>query len=93
MKKLLGIAVIACACVLLFAELSEARRGYSYGGSYRSSSYVRGYTRRDGTYVAPHRRSARDGIRSNNWTYPGNINPYTGRVGMPRYYYRSRFGR
>ena len=49
MRKLLGIAVIACACVLLFAELSEARRGYSYG--YRSSSYVRGYTRRDGTYV------------------------------------------
>ena len=91
MKKLLGIAVIACACVLLFAELSEARRGYSYG--YRSSSYVRGYTRRDGTYVAPHHRSGRDGIRSNNWTYPGNVNPYTGRVGMPRYYYRSRFGR
>ena len=73
MRKLLGIAVIACACVLLFAELSEARRGYSYG--YRSSSYVRGYTRRDGTYVAPHHRSARDGIRSNNGLTRGTSIP------------------
>ncbi len=42
---------------------------------------VRGYTRRDGTYVAPHYRSAPDGNFYNNWSTLGNVNPYTGRVG------------
>ncbi len=43
--------------------------------------YVRGYVRRDGSYVAPHYRSAPDGNPYNNWsTYP-NVNPYTGQQG------------
>jgi hypothetical protein len=44
-------------------------------------SYVRGYYRRDGTYVAPHYRSTPDGNRFNNWSTEGNVNPYTGRPG------------
>ncbi|MFA5130390.1 MAG: SH3 domain-containing protein [Patescibacteria group bacterium] len=39
---------------------------------------VKGYTKKNGTYVAPHYRSDPDGIKSNNWSYPGNTNPYTG---------------
>lgn len=49
---------------------------------------VRGYFRRDGTYVAPHWRSAPDSSYNNNWsTYP-NVNPYTGQQGTnpPRVY-------
>lgn len=42
---------------------------------------VRGYTRRDGTYVAPHYRSEPDGIFSNNWSTYGNVNPFTGAYG------------
>ena len=42
---------------------------------------VRGYTRKDGTYVKPHYRSDPDGIFSNNWSTKGNINPYTGKRG------------
>ena len=43
--------------------------------------FVNGYTRRDGTYVAPHFRSAPDSSVDNNWsTYP-NVNPYTGQQG------------
>lgn len=43
--------------------------------------YVNGYTRKDGTYVPPHFRSAPDGNPNNNWsTYP-NVNPYTGQQG------------
>lgn len=46
--------------------------------------WVNGYTRRDGTYVRSHFRSAPDGDPANNWsTYP-NVNPYTGRVGTKR---------
>lgn len=41
---------------------------------------VKGYYRKDGTYVAPHYRSDPDGIKSNNWSYPGNTNPYTGKT-------------
>jgi hypothetical protein len=43
--------------------------------------YVQGYTTKDGTYVAPHYRSAPDGNPYNNWSTRGNVNPYTGQVG------------
>jgi len=49
---------------------------------------VKGYFRKDGTYVAPHFRSDPDGITSNNWSYPGNTNPMTGKTatGSPTTY-------
>lgn len=45
-----------------------------------ASVYVNGYFRKDGTYVQPHYRSNPDGNPYNNWSYPGNVNPYTGKV-------------
>jgi hypothetical protein len=42
---------------------------------------VKGYFRRDGTYVQPHRRSAPDGNRLNNYSTKGHVNPYTGQPG------------
>lgn len=57
---------------------------------------VRGYYRKDGTYVQPHQRSNPDGKPYNNYNFPGNYNPNTGRItpGDPnRYldrYYRDR---
>jgi len=42
---------------------------------------VKGYVKKDGTYVAPHYRSAPDGNRFNNYSARGNINPYTGKAG------------
>ena len=42
---------------------------------------VRGYIRRDGTYVAPHYRSAPDRSFYNNWSTKGNTNPDTGKRG------------
>ena len=36
---------------------------------------VRGYTRKDGTYVRPHYRSRPDGNFYNNWSTYGNVNP------------------
>lgn len=41
---------------------------------------VNGYYRKDGTYVQPHYRSNPDGNPYNNWSYPKNVNPYTGKV-------------
>ncbi len=42
---------------------------------------VRGYTRKDGTYVAPHMRTNPNSTRTDNWSTRGNVNPYTGREG------------
>ena len=49
---------------------------------------VKGYYRKDGAYVRPHVRSNPDGNPYNNWSYPGNVNPYTGKVatGNPETY-------
>lgn len=40
--------------------------------------WVNGYYRSSGTYVQGHYRSSPDGNPYNNWSYPGNTNPYTG---------------
>lgn len=45
------------------------------------AAQVRGYTRSDGTYVAPHYRSVPDGNKFNNYSTQGNVNPYTGQQG------------
>ncbi len=42
---------------------------------------VKGYYKKNGTYVKPHYRSAPDSSINNNWTTRGNVNPYTGADG------------
>lgn len=42
---------------------------------------VRGYTRANGTYVAPYTRTAPNGTDADNFSTQGNVNPYTGRAG------------
>lgn len=44
-------------------------------------TYVRGYTRKDGTYVAPHYRSSPNRSYNDNWSVSPNVNPYTGQQG------------
>jgi hypothetical protein len=40
---------------------------------------VKGYYRKNGTYVKPHYRSSPDSNPYNNYSFPGNTNPYTGK--------------
>lgn len=56
---------------------------------------VRGYYRSNGTYVQPNYRSNPDGNPYNNWSYPGNVNPYTGKVanGDPDTYLRNYYNK
>jgi len=42
--------------------------------------HVSGYTRSNGTYVAPHMRSSPNSTPTDNYSYPGNTNPYTGKT-------------
>lgn len=52
---------------------------------------VHGYYRSDGTYVQPHIRSSPDHNLNNNYSYPGNTNPSTGKVatGNPEIYLKN----
>src|SRR5258706_10041350 len=68
-------AVLLCSALsLVIIADSVLARGGGHGGSVS----VRGYTKKDGTYVAPHQRSAPDGNFDNNWSTKGNVKPYTG---------------
>lgn len=70
-KAAMRMLPVALLCV---SALVCAKRGLG-------ADYVRGYTRSNGTYVAPYYRTHPDHTTANNWsTYP-NVNPYTGQVG------------
>jgi hypothetical protein len=42
---------------------------------------VKGYTKKDGTYVAPHRKTDPNTRKDDNYSSKGNVNPYTGKKG------------
>ena len=50
-----------------------------------ADQYVHGYTRSNGTYVHSYYRSSPDNTVTNNFSYKGNVNPYTGAIGRNRY--------
>lgn len=70
MKKILTLMM----CIVV--STSAFSRGGGHGGHVSVHGYVR-----NGTYVQPHFRTAPDGVKTNNWSYAGNVNPYTGKVG------------
>ena len=49
-----------------------------------SSHSVKGYTKKDGTFVQPHMRTNPDSVRRNNYSSEGNYNPNTGKQGKQR---------
>ncbi len=65
--------------VLLVAPLAYAASSHS----------VKGYTKKDGTYVQPHKQTNPDQLRRNNYSSEGNFNPYTGKQGKQRNEYSS----
>ena len=85
MKFFVHISVIvAVAVALLGTSLdSEARSGKASTGTGAkgSSTHVRGYVTKKGTYVAPHRRTTPDKTKTNNYSTKGNVNLVTGKRG------------
>lgn len=53
--------------------------------------HVKGYVKKDGTYVAPYVRSSPNNTTLDNYSTRGNVNPYTGKVGT-RDPYSNPFG-
>ena len=42
---------------------------------------VKGYTKKNGTYVQPHQRTNPNKTKLDNWSTKGNVNPHTGKKG------------
>lgn len=45
------------------------------------AEFVQGHYRANGTYVQGYNRSDANGTARDNYSYQGNTNPYTGRIG------------
>lgn len=69
------------ALVLSFVAASDAFARSGSRGGYSGSHSVKGYTTKNGSYVAPHYRTNPNATRYDNWSTKGNVNPYTGRYG------------
>jgi hypothetical protein len=54
------------------------------------TTYAPGYTKKNGTYVAPHYKTSPNKTKVDNWSTKPNVNPYTGKQGtviLPDPYY------
>ena len=49
-----------------------------------TDKWIDGYYRTDGTFVKGHWRSAPNSNETDNFSYPGNVNPYTGKLAPGR---------
>jgi hypothetical protein len=72
---------LARALAVLFAVAA-----FALSAPVLADTYVNGYFRSDGTYVAPHYRTAPNDTRLDNFTTKGNVNPYTGQPGYKNPY-------
>ena len=88
-KKLLSL-LFSCIVLVLSLTIPESaqhtrsRQGQtSISGVSNHNGHVRvrGYPRKNGTYVAPHHRSQPNHTERDNWSANGNMNSDTGKKG------------
>lgn len=65
----------------MMKKLIIALATLSMGTAVAAQTYVKGYVKKDGTYVAGHYRSSPNSTTTDNWSTKGNVNPYTGQAG------------
>jgi hypothetical protein len=82
MKKILSVLLAGIMAFIGIVGIVDA------------SVYVHGYTKANGTYVSGYYRSIPDSNPYNNYSYPGNTNPYTGvtATGNPSTYLNNYYG-
>jgi len=90
MKKwTFALALVIASATAASAQYGGTQSPYGgYGtGSNPNSHSVDGYTRNNGTYVAPHQQTNPNNTQMDNYGTRGNQNPYTGQYGTksPRY--------
>jgi len=77
------IILVALFCAAAGEAQAFALLGLELGAAQLAarSVPVREYTKKDGTHVKPHYRSAPNGSARDNWSTKGNENPHTGKEG------------
>ena len=80
----------SCTCHSARTPVSEEAQLLQF-----AQQWVNPYVRSDGTPVQGYWRSTPDGNPYNNYSYPGNTNPFTGKVapGNPDTYLRNYYNR
>lgn len=89
MKKVFTVVFTVFFAVVLFSGVSFAKskksstKTTSTTNSTTSGAVidVNGYTKKNGTYVAPHKRTKQNSTELDNFSTQGNVNPYTGKKG------------
>ena len=74
MQKTIAVFVVAICC----AGVAHAKGG---GHATSGSHHVAGYTKKNGTQVAPHHATNPNNTKRDNWSSKGNTNPHTGKDG------------
>jgi hypothetical protein len=95
MKTTLILLVLCAISMGTYAKGGGGHRssgGHSSGASHHSSSghvnsqnhSVHGYTKKDGTHIAPSHATNPNSTTHDNYTHKGNTNPYTGKEGTKK---------
>lgn len=70
--------LIALFAIEVVAQAVAAKENATSGGAHA----VRGYVKKDGTQVAPHRQTNPNSTQRDNWSSNPNVNPDTGKKGV-----------
>ena len=78
--------ILLALCTISMATYAKGGGGHhSSSGHVNSQNHsVHGYTKKDGTHVAPSHATNPNSTRRDNYTHKGNINPYTGKEGTKK---------
>jgi hypothetical protein len=76
MKKIVAIALVLGFLIGAGNTFAQRRSGGTVN--------VKGHTTKKGEYIPPHKRTAPDSRKDNNWSTKGNTNPYTGKPGTKK---------
>ena len=68
--------------VIVALVLTVPATVFAKGGSPGGSHAVSGHTKKNGTYVQPHRATNPNGTQRDNWSSKPNVNPHTGKPGQ-----------
>jgi len=83
--RLLQSVLLIIALMYLPALQARSRSAHSNSthshAAGSSTVSVRGYTKKNGTSLRAHRRSAPNHTQRDNWSTRGNVNPDTGKTG------------
>lgn len=95
MKRVIATGLLFFGVLLTAPVLQDLAPNLSLVRVAEAAVSVKGYYRKNGTYVQPHMRSNPDGNPYNNWSFPGNTNPYTGKTatGNPDTYLNNYYNR